>query len=107
MQNTAERQRYKTGWRFVLQTMEEYFEFYKNDSFIPIAAEQVKGEVLYEDDEIRVLWKAKFDLIIDTNQIGIVPMDHKTFKQRRDKTTLSSQFIGQCLLTKSRNRNHQ
>ena len=94
---------YKVGWRFALQTCEQYFEFYKNDAFIPLAVEDVRKDVLYEDDEIRILWKAKFDLIVDTNQIGIISMDHKSFKQRRDKTKLSNQFIGQCLLLKSRN----
>jgi len=105
MQNTPEDNdgRHKVGWRWAMQTCDQYFDFYKNDSWVPLAAEQVKGEVLYEDDEIRVLWKAKFDLIIDTNQIGICSLDHKTFKQRRDKTTLSNQFSGQCLLLKSRN----
>jgi hypothetical protein len=94
---------HKVGWRFVLDTCTQYFDMYKNDAFIPLSSEQVKGEVLFEDDELRVLWKAKFDLIIDTNQIGIVSMDHKTFKQRRDKSTLSNQFLGQCCLLKSRN----
>jgi PD-(D/E)XK nuclease superfamily len=104
MQNTPEQNdRFVIGWRFALQTCEQYFEFYKNDAFIPLSAEEVKRDVLYEDDEIRIMWKAKFDLIIDTNQIGIVSMDHKTFKQRRDKSTLSNQFSGQCLLLKSRN----
>jgi len=104
LQNTPEmNDRYVVGWRFALQTCEQYFDFYKNDSFITLACEQVKGEVLYEDDEIRILWKAKFDLIIDNSQIGIVSMDHKTFKQRRDKSTLSNQTTGQCLLLKSRN----
>ena len=95
----------EVGWRFALETCEQYFNFYKNDAFIPLACEQVKGEIVYEDDEIRILWKAKFDLIIDTNNsdVGIVSLDHKTFKQRRDKSTLSNQFLGQCFLLKARN----
>jgi hypothetical protein len=95
--------KFTVGWKFALNTCEQYFEMYKNDAFIPLSAEQVKGEVLYEDDELRVLWKAKFDLIVDTNQIGIVSMDHKSFKQNRQKSTLSNQFLGQCMLLKSRN----
>jgi hypothetical protein len=103
MQNTPEQsEKFTVGWRFALQTCEQYFEFYKNDSFIPLAAEEVRGEVIYEDDEIRVLWKAKFDLIIDTSDVGIMSTDHKTFKQRRDKTTLSNQFTGHCILLKAR-----
>lgn len=104
LQNTQElSEGFSTGWRFALDTCQQYFDFYKNDAFIPLSAERVKGEVLYEDDEIRILWKAKFDLILDTNQIGIVSMDHKTFKQRRDKVSLSNQFTGQCLLLKAHN----
>lgn len=96
----------RLGWKFALQTCEQYFEHYKNDSFIPLSAEEVvktENEPLYEDDEICVGWKAKLDLRIDTNQIGIISMDHKTMKQKRDKTKLSNQFLGHCALLKSRN----
>ena len=45
MQNTAEHnEKWNVGWRFALDTCTQYFEFYKNDAFIPLSVEQVKGE---------------------------------------------------------------
>src|SRR6202021_3441782 len=81
--------------------MDQYFEYYKNDSWIPIFAEYVIQEVIYEDDEVRIIWKAKLDLAVDTNN-GIYPVDHKTMKQRRDTLSLNNQFMGQCIMMKSR-----
>lgn len=98
--NTSEPNR--VGWRWALATCEQYFDYYRADHWVPLEVEVVKGKVLYEDDEIRILWKAKFDLISDTNQ-GIFPIDHKTMKQRRDTVSLNAQFMGQCLLMGTRN----
>lgn len=84
-----------------MSTIELYREHYKNEHWIPLEVEVVKQEVVYTDDEIRILWKAKLDLVTDTNQ-GIYPVDHKTMKQRRDSTSLNNQFIGQALLMKTR-----
>lgn len=91
----------RTGWKWVLETMEQYFAFYRNDSWVPLECESTKRRVLYEDDEIRIMWKAKFDLIMDTNA-GIHPVDTKTMKQRRDTLSLNNQFMGQCILTDTR-----
>lgn len=98
----VETEGYKTGWKWALQTCEQYNEFYKNDFWVPLEVETVKSKVLYEDDEVRVLWKAKLDLVSDTNQ-GIYPIDHKTMKQRRATSKLNNQFIGQCMVMGTRN----
>lgn len=90
------------GSNYVFKTMEEYFDYYKNDSKTVIAAEETRRALIYEDDEMRVIWKAKFDEIDDMVN-GLISIDHKTMKQRKDTVSLNNQFIGQCVLLKSRN----
>lgn len=92
----------KVGYNWIMKTMEEYFDFYRGDSWTPLECEKVLGEVFYEDDECRILYKAKLDLLVDTNN-GFMPIDHKTMKQKRDTLSLNNQFMGQCILTKTQN----
>lgn len=103
MKNTPkESEGYKTGWHYVLDTCQQYVDHYRNDHWVPLEVEVVKGEILYEDEEIRIMWKAKLDWVVDTNQ-GIYPADHKTMKQRRKTNSMNNQFMGQCLIMKTRN----
>jgi hypothetical protein len=93
--------KWHTGWKWVLTTCEQYHDFYRNDHWVPLETEIVKGKILYEDDDLRILWKAKLDLTADTNQ-GIFPIDHKTMKQNRPTLSLNNQFIGQCIISDTR-----
>lgn len=95
------REKYKIGWQWALETCQQYFEHYRSDFWVPIEAEVVKSKILYEDDEIRILWKAKLDLTADTNN-GIYPIDHKTSKARREAVSNNNQFMGQCLIMGTR-----
>lgn len=98
--NEGDKDDKRISYNHVVKTMREYFLYYANESWIPIDIEKVHGSVIYEDEEVRVMWKAKFDLRVDTNQ-GIYPVDHKTAKQRRNTLSLNNQFMGQCVLNKS------
>lgn len=90
------------GWKYVIDTCIQYLARWQGDFWVPLNSEHTKGEIIYQDDKIRILWKAKFDLIVDTNQ-SIISVDHKTMKQRRDSLSLNNQFMGQCVLMKSHN----
>jgi hypothetical protein len=91
----------KIGWQWALDTCDQYIKFYASDFWVPLFVEEVKGKILYEDEEIRILWKAKLDLGVDTNN-GIYPVDHKTMKQNRSQLNLNNQFTGQCLIMGTR-----
>lgn len=84
-----------------MDTCEQYNIFYANETWVPLEVETVKKRILYEDEEVKILWKAKLDLLCDTNQ-GIYPVDHKTMSQRRETVSLNNQFMGQCIVTGTR-----
>ncbi len=76
----------------------QYCERWKNDSWTTINVEHVKGKVIYEDDELSLLWKAKIDWEVD-NLEGFFSVDHKTMSRREDTLSLNNQFIGQSIVT--------
>lgn len=96
--------KYVVGYNWIVKTMEQYFNHYMADPYTPIESENVKGKIIYEDDEIRIMWKAKIDTLIDTHQLSkAISMDHKTRKIDRKMTSINNQFIGQCVVTGTNN----
>lgn len=82
----------------VLGNFQQYVERWKNDSWTTVNVEYVKGKVIYEDDELSLLWKAKIDWEVD-NLEGIFSVDHKTFSRRERTLNTDNQFIGQSIVT--------
>lgn len=84
----------------VFAVMRLYYDYYFNEFWTPIHVEKVLSKIVYEDDEVRVMWKAKLDLFVDTNQY-MAPVDHKSFTRSGDTLSLNNQFMGQCLVTET------
>lgn len=79
----------------VIYQFKEYSEYYKHDSWHPLAVEEVGSKVLYEDEELKVIYTFKIDLVAEQGRT-IAPFDHKTSKRRSAPSSLSNQFIGYC-----------
>jgi len=80
----------------VIDTFRQYTDHWENDSWNNVVAtESVGSKVLYEDDDLIIVYEVKMDLILDISGV-LVPVDHKTASARRDPNALSNQFKGYC-----------
>lgn len=86
----------------VIFQCKEYFDFYRHDPWATLAVEEVATNILYEDEEIQVLYSGKIDRVVEQGNIR-APMDHKSSERRSDPSTLSNQFIGYCWLLNMNN----
>ena len=81
----------------VVRTFQEYTAHIANNGWDNIkAVEEVGVKTLYEDENLVILYQFKIDLIISLQNCAILPIDHKSSKQRRDPNKLSNQFMGYC-----------
>lgn len=82
----------------------DYHVFYSEDRWIPKAVETPFSFELYSDENIKIILEGIIDLIVETADGMIFPVDHKTVSQNdRNPTILSNQFMAYCTATDSRN----
>lgn len=81
----------------VIYQFSEYCKFYTNDPWSTLAVEEVATRVLYEDEEIKVLYSGKLDRVVEQGNIQAW-MDHKSSERRSEPSSMSNQFIGYCWL---------
>lgn len=79
----------------VLYQFSEYCKFYSNDPWSTLAVEEVATRIMFEDDELQIIYSGKIDRVVEQGNIR-APMDHKTSERRSDPSSLSNQFIGYC-----------
>lgn len=82
----------------VIDTFLKYTDFWENDGWDNIkAVEQVGSKIIYDSEDLTILYEFKIDLILQL-QNAIIPVDHKSAKARRDPNQLANQFKGYCVV---------
>ncbi len=79
----------------------EYFRFYcarySNDNWRIVHVEKPFANILYDSEEVMILYQGKPDLaIFMQNFEPLVVIDHKTGSRDQDPSVLSNQFFGYC-----------
>lgn len=84
----------------ILDNMREYFNFYMNERWIPIDVEQIHKKVIYEDEELILLYVGKIDVSVggESQEIPLMPVDHKTYDRWFDPLATENQFTGYATL---------
>lgn len=86
---------------WVIKTFHQYAEYYRHDGIQILGIEETFSFVIYEDDELIVLYEGKIDLHAEFPNIGPTVMDHKWRAVKADYSPLDNQFIGYATHTKS------
>lgn len=81
----------------VIPQFKDYTECYENEPWRALAVEEVGSRLLFEDEDWKIIYSCKTDLIAE-NGDKIIPWDHKTGKRRQVPHNTSNQFRGTCFV---------
>jgi hypothetical protein len=75
-----------------IRTCVDYFNYYSNETWIPLAVEKMFSAVIYEDDDLIVVMEGRIDLVAKAGEETIV-IDHKSEGRKSKRSMLDNQFI--------------
>jgi len=84
---------------WTIKTFVQYTDHYRNDGMFIHSVEQPFSIVIYESEELIILYQGKIDLEATLPLVGKVPIDHKWRAMKADYTPLDNQFIGYAVHT--------
>jgi len=81
----------------ILENMGEYFTYYQNERWLPVETEKIHKKVIYEDDELILLYVCKIDVTVAGEpEIPLMAVDHKTYDRWFEPLATENQFTGYC-----------
>lgn len=75
-------------------TFKEYILAKQNDGWNVLAVEEPFTKLLYEDNELQILYEGIVDLRAEQPNLGRITVDHKSESRKSHPFELSNQFIG-------------
>ena len=82
---------------YTIDIFKQYANLWENDGWDNIlSVERVASKVLYNSDDLVILYEGKIDLVLKFSQT--IAVDHKHSQSRRDPNELANQFKGYCWL---------
>jgi hypothetical protein len=89
----------------VIESYQEYADYRRGETWIPLFVEQTATKEIYKDDNVRILWAGIIDLIYktdwDSDTISIT--DHKSESRASDPIASTNQFRGYAWMFDVRN----
>jgi hypothetical protein len=81
----------------VIHTFCEYATYRAADGWDNVVAvEEVGSKILYEDEQMLILYQFKIDLVLNLMNCNLMPVDHKSSSRRTRANEMSNQFKGYC-----------
>ena len=91
----------ETDERYLIDdSLKLYFKYYENSRWIVRGAEKYLSKVLYESDELTILYDGVVDWFVDT-EIGPAIADHKFRSRDQPFYELNDQMIGYAFLAET------